>query len=540
MTRKILKILFLILVILSVFGVSKSYAEWLDIGEGKGTVKLNSPYRGNYLYCMKKGAHVNYLCTAVEVDDNGNLIGTDIRSQIASKGETDLIAYILNRSGWGNGHDSDKQQELWAHSSLFGSSINHNNCAKKAEIDSYIAYKNILNNGYQSKFTTYNQKVETNGNNKIIGPFAVEFLETTIGGTTYAGFQSIQVFNDSGSSISYTLLNENKQSINTITSNQVFYVQIPSSQTCSRINIQTYTKEIQLTSAYKADLKKVDDCGNRTHSNATQPIFWGSTNVSTRTRSLNATISEETEKQVKYTLNINKKASDTNATLSGARFTIQASNALATNFSTISSSNISGNSSVTFTFTNTGTFTYVISETTVPSGYQGSSSVTLTIQVVLNARTGEYEVSSVNINPISTATLSGNTLTVTNIPAEVPEKQVQYTLNINKKASDTNATLSGARFTIRPSNTLATNSSTISNSNISGNSSVTFTFTSTGTFIYTISETTVPSGYQGVSNITLTIQVGISTTGEYRVNSTMINSVSNVELSGRKHINSNQ
>ena len=511
MTRKILKILFLILVILSVFGVSKSYAKWLDIGEGKGTVKLNSPYRGNYLYCMKKGAHVNYLCTAVEVDDNGNLIGTDIRSQIASKGETDLIAYILNRSGWGNGHDSDKQQELWAHSSLFGSSINHNNCAKKAEIDSYIAYKNILNNGYQSKFTTYNQKVETNGNNKIIGPFAVEFLETTIGGTTYAGFQSIQVFNDSGSSISYTLLNENKQSINTITSNQVFYVQIPSSQTCSRINIQTYTKEIQLTSAYKADLKKVDDCGNRTHSNATQPIFWGSTNVSTRTRSLNATISEETEKQVKYTLNINKKASDTNATLSGARFTIQASNALATNFSTISSSNISGNSSVTFTFTNTGTFTYVISETTVPSGYQGSSSVTLTIQVVLNARTGEYEVSSVNINPISTTTLSGNTLTVTNIPEEEPEPPASgnHTITIYKTNASTGGTLAGAYFTVTGSGINKTVGPTSSN----GTASFNIEINSEGTFTYTITERTAPSGYiKSNESRTVTIVTRLNTT----------------------------
>ena len=55
-----------------------------------------------------------------------------------------------------------------------------------------------------------------------------------------------------------------------------------------------------------------------------------------------------------------------------------------------------------------------------------------------------------------------------------------------------------------------------------------FTFNQAGTYKYTISETTVPNGYDKVGNITLTIVVGTDSNNNLKVNSSTINSVTGV------------
>lgn len=225
-----------------------------------------------------------------------------------------------------------------------------------------------------------------------------------------------------------------------------------------------------------------------------------------------------------YTLNITKKAGDTGGILSGAEFTITKGNATAMNYATLSSTKITGNSSVVFTLKQTGTYQFVITETTVPDGYVACSPIILNIVVAYNASTNGYYVTNVSSNTVEGVQLNGGTLEVTDSKIHPTE----YPLILRKVEEGTTIGLAGAIFEIKQGNTVIGNVTSGSN----GTVEVKFAITGVGTYTYTITETKAPDEYILDSTpITVTITTRINADGtQYEVNSISVSGRSGISL----------
>ena len=222
------------------------------------------------------------------------------------------------------------------------------------------------------------------------------------------------------------------------------------------------------------------------------------------------------DKTGEYTLNINK-VDENGARLEGATFKIEQTKPegegtiVENDTTTRILEGVRGNSEVKFKYNKKGDYEYTITETGTPEGYEPlAENVKLIVHVSDNPgeetlqATGEIS----NGNGI-VFNSNNNTLEVTNTSID---KSGEYKLVI-KKVDENGARLAGATFKIEAVNGNAKDKEKNSfpgtvTSTTNKTDLATFTYTQPGTYIYKITETNPPAGYNKLlDNVEFTIEV---------------------------------
>lgn len=567
MTKKILKIACILILILCTFWTSKSYANGAYYEEGD-VIKLDrrvathgnkSGYVTSTFEYPKSSGKMVTLSGKFWCMDYGKTWNTQMGDWIpihwnktknipdgkdisATINNPDWAAYLLynpDSNSDDNMYANKMQQEFWKH--IFEKDPQGHTKGWCTE-SSYKKYKNYLdkirntsNDGWDYIFPIFEKdssyKEEIIGDYKYLGPFSIEVRSIGIdfhdedGWQTpsFSGLKEINVKTRNNSA--FQIVDNNKSEmykwdLEYFPANQYmqpiksFWIKIPKGDYCTEVSATAYANELYLQTAI--------ECIPQNHAKY-QKQFWGSAGIKTKEKT--KTIELQTNPDpINYTLTINKYGSDTgNNKLSGAVFTI-------TETSTKKASSypktITGNSNGTFKFNSAGTYTYTISETTAPTFYNKVNNVTLTVVVALNTSTNSCYVSSASINSVSGASFNNSNGTLNITDQRIPPDPVNYTLTVNKYGSDTgNNKLNGSKFRI---------TGTGYDKTIDGNSSAKFTFNKTGTYTYTIQETTFPKGYVSKKEVkvTLTIVVGYNeSTNKYVISSAKTNNISGTSFS---------
>ena len=269
------------------------------------------------------------------------------------------------------------------------------------------------------------------------------------------------------------------------------------------------------------NVQKTEQSGQYIASSAS---FAGGTNAngSTVTLSGNTVIVTVPNEKItgSYKLQLIKKDSQDNTRLANATFNVKVNNNTLGNYTTGEDGTIQTD---TINIEQTGTDTITIEETQAPTGYNKIIDI-LTINVQKTEQGGQYIASSAsfaggtNANG-STVELQGDTIIVT-----VPNEKItgSYNLQLVKVDGLNQATLEGAKFTVKINDGEAVEYTTDQEGKITINS---IDITQIGTDTITINETQAPTGYNKIIgelqvNVTKTISDGkyVASRAEFTTN----------------------
>ena len=269
------------------------------------------------------------------------------------------------------------------------------------------------------------------------------------------------------------------------------------------------------------NVQKTEQSGQYIASSAS---FAGETNAngSTVTLSRNTVIVTVPNEKItgSYKLQLIKKDSQDNTRLANATFNVKVNNNTLGNYTTGEDGTIQTD---IINIDQTGTDTITIEETQAPTGYNKIIDI-LTINVQKTEQGGQYIASSAsfaggtNANG-STVELQGDTIIVT-----VPNEKItgSYNLQLVKVDGLNQATLEGAKFTVKINDGEAVEYTTDQEGKITINS---IDITQIGTDTITINETQAPTGYNKIIgelqvNVTKTISDGkyVASRAEFTTN----------------------
>ena len=503
MEKKILKTTIFILIILSILNIliiNKSYAaSAYTFGEINGQKNIRSTYNGGVFYCMYAGRHVCQDCTLIWLPPS-NGAGKNLKTSWAQSG-LDSVAYILSS----NLTIHQKQNELWAHDSHFGSSKGHSSTASYCIYGDYENYKTYLaklrNSGVEAILENFEESGnfgETiSGESKILGPINIKYQKNVFRKENFSGIKSVTINENTACEVLDR--NKNPIALKDLEADTQIYIRIPASTVCSKVKVTYYAKECVLDAAWKCYVTRRPGAPSYCLKKSLQNVFWGKASMKTNEGFAEIDISSGTQCDIEF-----RKVDEGGTALTGAKFKI-------VEISKPSTANAKedqiielGSQRIRFSFKENGTYVYEITETSAPEGYEPIyGSIILTIDVNGNTATA-------TANCPEGVTFLGNTFVIKDkeiIDGTPCEIEFQ-------KTNESGLNISDAVFTIeeisKPDAALSKADQILE----IGNKKIRFIFKENGRYVYRIREQEAPEGFEAMSeSIILTIDVndGIAT-----------------------------